>query len=169
MITQAVSGSKPRQSAMATGSQDAYNRPQLPPPPGRQARTSFFDLAPAERSLASEIRPLAGMSGLPEAIAAAKAGDRRQLDRIELAWLNTWGPRPPVERYTDDERLVIRALEIQRLGGGTVIKWGLVRPCGRCSRRVRCDLRCRFCGGHGHLSDDYEVVYTDLEGNEVAI
>lgn len=110
--------------------------------------------------------PLAGCSGLPEAIAAAKTGDLVRLGRIELAWLNTWSPRPAIERYADDDRLVIRALGIQRGGGESVIMWGLVLPCGRCGRRVRQDPRCRFCGGSGHLSDDYEIVYTDFEGRK---
>ena len=105
---------------------------------------------------------------LPEAVAAAKAGDIALLDRIELAWLNAWGPRPPVERYTNDPALDIMALEIQRLGGQSVIVWGLVRPCARCHRRVRQDPRCRLCFGSRHRSDHFELVYTDLEGNEVA-
>lgn len=104
---------------------------------------------------------------LPEAVAAAKAGDIALLDRIELAWLNTWGPRPPVERYANDPALDIMALEIQRLSGQSVIVWGLVRPCARCHRRVRQDPRCRLCFGSRHRSDHFELVYTDFEGNEV--
>lgn len=109
-----------------------------------------------------------GVRNLPEAVAAAKAGDIALLDRIELTWLNAWGPRPLIERYTNDPALDIMALEILRLGSEARVVWGLVRPCARCHRRVRKDPRCRLCYGSGHRSDHFDTIYTDIDGNEVA-
>lgn len=112
--------------------------------------------------------PLSGRAGVPEAIEAARRGDLATLDAIELTWLNSWGPRLRAENFCNDERLVSLAVEIRRSfgpRGEPAIAWALVRPCGRCYGRVVADPRCRFCGGRKHLSDDYEIVFTDWDLN----
>jgi hypothetical protein len=124
---------------------------------------------PAERSFA----PLAGAAGMPEAIAAAKAGDLALLDRIELAWLNARGPKPTIEPHHIPEDLcgpdlVPMAMDICRGAGPrgeTLVEWGMVRPCPNCWRRLLRRDRCHKCSSAGHLSDVWGSVYADLDGN----
>jgi len=114
--------------------------------------------------------PLAGRAGSDAAIAAALAGDSQQVDQLEVWWLNTWGPRPDVARFTKSSRKELLAMAVHRSFGAraqSAIEWGIVTPCQRCWRKVVPDNRCRFCGGRGHVSDDWDLVYTDMEFNEL--
>ena len=180
--TQAVSGANNHGGQQRQPVRSRHDRGQPSTfPPSRGPGVADGALAQALRAVLILTRPeipaersfvMPAFSGTPEALAAARAGDSARLDSLELTWLNTWGPRPAIERFTDNPKLTIRALDIHRGAGPrgeTVIEWGLVRPCGRCGRRVVPDPRCRFCGGEGHVSDDWEIVHTDIDGRLVEI
>jgi len=135
------------------------------------------------REVDADLRPFRAESfgrfpGLPEALAAARVGNAARVDEIELTWLNSWGPRPTIEDVAhlipDDhgpaEKLGLLAMAIHRGAGPrgeTLVEWGVVLPCGRCWGRVKADSRCRFCGGSKHVSEDWQLVYTDIDGNVV--
>jgi hypothetical protein len=132
-------------------------------------------LTPSERSFGDKIRPLAGLSGTPEALAAAKAGDMKRADELELAWLNTWGPRPSVEQLTGstDDRLGVRAAAIFRAHGGPIICWIVVEvSCWLCFGRIARHPRCRnrHCDGSGYDGFmDALYYYTDPDLNLVEV
>jgi len=100
---------------------------------------------------------LAGKSGTEEALAAARAGDVALLDRIELAFLNAWGPKPtPPEdvpaQLLDEYGMELAAIEILHGGDETLIEWGYVQPCPRCWKRISKRKGCRKCQGWGYLN-----------------
>jgi len=139
---------------------------------GAAGRT-LFTLRPTERSFGEEIRPLpAGISGTEEALAAARAGDEKRADELEVAWLNAWGPKPVPPEDVPAQLLAengwrLYALEILH-GGPTLIEWGYRTPCPRCGRRIKPDVNCRRCHGEGFLhhnsgDDTIWIFRTDTE------
>lgn len=127
---------------------------------------------PAERSF---VPPT--FVGTPEAIAAARAGDVKRLDDLELAWLNAWGPKPAVE--PDSLHLVKRGPELQPLAvaisrgagprGETIVEWSMVKPCAYCWRRPTQRRKCAKCHGHGFAGQLWESVHTTIDGRIVEI
>lgn len=124
-------------------------------------------LMPSGGELDCEVRPLAGRAGTDEALAAAKAGDVKLADQLELAWLNAWGPRPTVERLVGepDDSLGVVAEGLIRAGGGPLIEWSVVKvTCWLCFRRSSKHPRCRdrYCDGSGYDGfGDAWTYYTD--------
>jgi hypothetical protein len=105
---------------------------------------------------AAPIQPLAGLSGTPESLAAAHAGDLAALDRLDLAWLRAWGqaPTPPEEvpvQLLEEHDWELFPLRIVRGGDSRRIEWGYVQRCRHCSGRIA--KRCRWCAGIGRDLD----------------
>lgn len=119
------------------------------------------------------MRPLAGRAGTDEALAAAKAGDVKRVDELELFWLNSWGPRPTVEQLTGepDDGVGVIAESLIRARGGPVIEWHVVKvTCWLCLCRLVRHPRCRsrYCDGTGYDGfADAWVYYTDADLNLV--
>lgn len=160
------------------------------PPPGPGAANPFSQLAGAfdragwrDRLVLTPVEPPAaersfgelppGMSGTEAALEAARAGDRKRLDELELRWLNVWGPRPTVEQLTGapDDDLGVVADGLYWIGGRTVIEWSVVRvDCSLCFGRLSPHPRCRNrrCDGSGYDdSRDALTFYTDTDLNLV--
>lgn len=117
-----------------------------------------------------------GVSAAPEALVAMINGDAKRLDALELFAINLVGPYPilpddaPESAMLDADgrELVFLADGLVRgrcFDGRTAIEWALVRPCLSCWRRPTQRAGCRRCGGIGHLSDCWDYVLTDLDGN----
>ncbi len=127
---------------------------------------------PTERSFVA-----AGFAGTPEALAAARRGDIKRLDDLELAWLNAWGPKPDVrqDQLPPDmrgEKLRPMAMSIHHGCGPraeTLVEWAMVLPCTFCWRRQTRRATCMKCNGYGHTSDCWASVYAALDGVIVEI
>jgi len=127
---------------------------------------------PSERPFA-----LPTFSGTPEALAAARAGNLKQLDELELAWLNAWGPKPTIEQdmISEDMRAdgqVPIAMSIARGAGPhaeTLVEWAMIKPCLWCLRRQTKRAKCTKCNGYGVIQDCWGSVYFTLEGQFVEI
>jgi len=99
----------------------------------------------------------AGWSGTQEALTAARAGNVKLVDELELAWLNAWGPKPtPPEdvpaQLLEENGWRLYAIEILHGGDETMIEWGYVQPCPRCWRAISKRKGCRKCEGWGYLN-----------------
>lgn len=114
-------------------------------------------------------------AGTPEALAAARAGNLKHADDLELAWRNAWRILPDVPEDVSvklgaEYGMELMALDIHRGAGPdgeTLIAWALVHTCPRCWRRLALRASCHKCGGQGHTDDEVELFYADLDGNLV--
>lgn len=105
--------------------------------------------------------------GHPDALEAARRGDIKRLDELEIACRNLLGPRPALSREEEEAGLVPVAAEILHgFGprGETAVRWIVVEPCPRCFRRWSIRATCHRCSGLGHLSEEWEWIYTTLDG-----
>lgn len=107
------------------------------------------------------------LSGIQAALAAARIGDKRLADEIELAWRNAWRilPRLPRAEMADEYDRGRELLAFSILDG--LIEWSWITPCPRCWRRLAKRPSCTKCFGYGHVDDEREIFYADLDGNVV--
>lgn len=140
--------------------------------------------APTSRTLSDQLRrllvltapeapiekrpPFSVGAGMREAIEAARVGDMKTVDEIEVAWRNLLGPRPEISDEDEAAGLFPIARKIlHNFGpcGEMAIEWMITQPCPRCFRRWTIRATCHRCSGYGHMGDEWGVVviYTRLD------
>ena len=139
-----------------------------------QALRAVLILTPQTTANERSLIPLWNQSGSQDALQAARLGNWRLADQYELAWRNAWRILPAVPAAEAAEQLdrgyELMAFSIDRNAGprgATLIEWSWVRPCPRCRRRLARRAKCPVCNGNGHVGDEREIFYADLDGNVV--
>jgi len=123
-------------------------------------------LTPTEPPLDKPV-PFNVGAGMPEALAAARAGDRHDVDQIEKTYRELLGPRPMLTEEEESRGLVPLPMDVFRgagPNGETVIEWAIVQPCPLCQRNLARRAKCRRCNGEGHVSEEWHYVYTTPDG-----
>jgi hypothetical protein len=159
-------------------------------------RTFGTEVEPADFALVHPLEPLvlvrpvaheeAMTHAMREAIKAALQGEFRELDRLELEYLNVlvrvgeffvkhadgtpfwwFDPNDPRFDRIDDERYAPFVVEVAHGFGPraeTALAWCLAEKCRQCAGRLR-HVPCRVCDGRWHLAElAGDPTYTDLEG-----
>ena len=131
---------------LATSMAAAFRKAGQAPPAVHPAERAFASLRGNNADLrAPHSDPCVPrtVAGTPEAIEAARAGNLKRVDEIELAWRNAWRilPRvPAVEQLEQHGRgRELMAFSIERGAGPrgeALIEWSWIQPCPRCWRQV---------------------------------
>ena len=143
-----------------------------------------FPLRKGSRVLSSRAAASAAArpySGTEAALEAARLGDLKTANQLELAWRNAWRivphelPEHVEAALNGGHSLQLLAYDIEHCAGPhceTLICWMLVHACPRCWRRQSARKNCRTCHGFGYTDDidyfngDLEFAFrADLDGN----